>query len=163
MPQLDFTWFASQAFWVIVTFSAMFFIMWRFVMPLMRATVDFRKDRLEKDIKTIEEQKSEATRFIQEYESAMASASDTTKDILAKAHEEATVLMKQTEEDFNVRLMKHIEDGENAVLEAKEKAIISIHDIAEELTDKILRKVANVIISKDDIKTAVVFIAEKKE
>lgn len=51
LPQLDPTWYASQSFWMLITFCTMFLVIWRFVMPAMRATVDARRSRIENDIK----------------------------------------------------------------------------------------------------------------
>ena len=50
LPQLDPTWYASQGVWMLITFCAMFLVVWRFVIPAMRATVDVRRSRIENDI-----------------------------------------------------------------------------------------------------------------
>lgn len=58
LPQLDPTWYASQSFWMLITFCTMFLVIWRFVMPAMRATVDARRSRIENDIKKTDELKN---------------------------------------------------------------------------------------------------------
>ena len=42
MPQLDPSTFASQIFWLVVTFVAMSLILWRIALPRISATLESR-------------------------------------------------------------------------------------------------------------------------
>lgn len=161
LPQLDPTWYASQSFWMLVTFCAMFLVVWRFVMPAMRATVDARRSRIENDINKTDELKTEATRLLKELEEAQASVKEQTQAALAKAQEEAQALTKQMETDFAQRLAAHIAEKEQTLNAAKEKALQDIAAISGGLADQITRKVAGLAVSAEEIKQKTASVMEK--
>lgn len=161
LPQLDPTWYASQSFWVLITFCAMFLVVWRFVIPAMRATVDIRRFRIENDINKTEELKTEAARLLKELEQAQASVKEQTLSALAAAQEEAQALTKQMETDFAQRLAAHIAEREQTLNAAKEKALQDISTISGSLTDQITRKIAGITVSADEIKQKTASVMEK--
>lgn len=161
LPQLDPTWYASQSFWMLVTFCAMFLVVWRFVMPAMRATVDARRSRIENDINKTDELKTEAARLLKELEEAQASVKEQTQAALAKAQEEAQALTKQMETDFAQRLAAHIAEKEQTLNAAKEKALQDIAAISGGLADQITRKVAGLTVSAEEIKQKTASVMEK--
>lgn len=161
LPQLDPTWYASQSFWMLITFCTMFLVIWRFVMPAMRATVDARRSRIENDIKKTDELKTEAARLLKELEQTQASVKEQTQAALAKAQEEAQALTKQMETDFARRLAAHIAEKEQTLNTAKEKALQDIAAISGSLTDQITRKVAGIAVSADEIKQKTASVMEK--
>ncbi len=162
MPQLDPTWYASQSFWMLITFCAMFLMMWRFVMPAMRATVDARRSRIEEDIKKTEELKDEASRLLKELNDAQALVKNKTQMLFAQAQEEAQTLIRQSEADFNVRLSTHIAEKEQTLETAKKAALQDIALIAGDLTNLIIQKTAGITASAEEIKKTTASVMEKK-
>lgn len=161
LPQLDPTWYASQSFWMLITFCAMFLIVWRFVMPAMRATVDARRSRIEEDIKRTEELKTEAARLLKELDEAQALVKAETLAALAKAQEEAQALTQQMEKDFSARLSTSITEKEEQLNRAKQEVLQDISKISEELTDKISRKITGIALSSEEIKKKTTSVMEK--
>ena len=161
LPQLDPTWYASQSFWMLITFCAMFLIVWRFVMPAMRATVDARRSRIEEDIKRTEELKTEAARLLKELDEAQALVKEETLAALAKAQEEAQALTQQMEKDFSARLSTSITEKEEQLNRAKQEVLQDISKISEELTDKISRKITGIALSSEEIKKKTTSVMEK--
>ena len=162
MPQLDPTWYASQSFWMLITFCAMFLMMWRFVMPAMRATVDARRSRIEEDIKKTEELKDEASRLLKELNDAQALVKNKTQMLFAQAQEEAQTLIRQSEADFNVRLSTHIAEKEQTLETAKKAALQDIALIAGDLTNLIIQKTAGITASAEEIKKTTASVMEKE-
>ena len=152
MPQLDPTWYASQAFWMLLTFCAMFLMMWRFVMPSMRATVDARRSRIENDIRETERLKKEAENLLKELEEAQNSVRTKTQEIFSQAQQEAQSLLRQTEEEFNTRLSARISEKEQALETAQKAAFADIENISADLAGSIIRKTAGINASTEEIK-----------
>lgn len=161
LPQLDPTWYASQTLWMLITFCTMFVIMWRFVMPLMRATVDARQSRLEKDIRKTEEFKTEAAGLQKKHEEQEASVKDQTRALLAQAQDEAQALTKKMEEEFSSRLNAHIAEKEKSVAAAKNEAMQSVQDISADLVKEIAQKLAGVSLNSEEIKEITSSVMEK--
>ena len=152
MPQLDPTWYASQAFWMLLTFCAMFLMIWRFVMPSMQATVDARRSKIENDIRETERLKEEAARLLKELDEAQDIVKKKTRAAFVQAQEDAEACIRQTEEEFNTRLTAHIAEKEQSLEAAKKAALDDIAAISGDLAQAIIRKTAGIDASAEEIK-----------
>ena len=163
LPQLDPTWYASQSFWMLLTFCMMFLIMWRFVMPSMRATVDARRSRIENDLQKTEELKNEASHLLKELEETQKSVELKTQALFAQAQTDAQALTQQTEEIFNSRLSAHIAEKEQALEAAKKQALQDITRISADITSSIVQKIAGITVSAEEINQTTSSVLEKHE
>ncbi len=161
LPQLDPTWYASQSFWMLVTFCAMFLAVWRLVMPAMRATVDVRRSKIEEDIKQTEILKTEAARLLKELDAARASVRENTARLMAQAQEQAQAQTAQSEAEFTARLNEHIAQKEQALKQARESALREVASISGELTDAIVRKIGGITVPADEIRQETASVMEK--
>ena len=162
MPQLDPTWYASQSFWMLVTFCAMFLMMWRFVMPAMRATVDARRSKIENDLQKTEELKNEASRLLKELNEAQENVKKETQSLFAQAQAQAQTLTQQMEAEFNTRLTTHIAEKEKALDTAKKEALQDIARISGDLAGQIIKKTAGITVSAEEINKMTASVMEKR-
>lgn len=119
LPQLDPTWYASQALWMLITFYATFWMMWKFVLPRMNAVLDERQRRLDDDMKKAESFKAEAENVLKEYKNAMASANERAKSLLDNTQLEIAEYSKRRESEFSARLDERIKNGEDELKKQK--------------------------------------------
>lgn len=161
LPQLDPTWYASQSFWMLVTFCAMFLAVWRLVMPAMRATVDLRRSKIEEDIKQTEILKTEAARLLKELDAARASVRENTARLMAQAQEQAQAQTAQSETEFTARLNEHIAQKEQVLKQARESALREVAAISGELADAIVRKIGGITVPADEIRQETASVMEK--
>ena len=75
LPQMDISTFPSQLFWLIITFTALYLFMWKFVIPRLSTTIEERKDKISNDINDAENLNSEASKILEDYDDKMNSAS----------------------------------------------------------------------------------------
>ena len=162
LPQLDPTWYASQSFWMLLTFCLMFLMMWRFVMPSMRATVDARRSRIENDLRKAEELKNEASRLLKDLEETQKSVKLKSQALFAQAQAEAQTLTGRMEEDFNARLSAHIAEKERILETAKKDALQDIGRISADLTATIVQKLAGITVPTEEIDKTTASIMEKR-
>lgn len=161
LPQLDPAWYASQSFWMLITFCTMFLVIWRFVMPSMRATVDARKSRIQNDLEKTEKLKNEASRLLKELDEAQASLKLKTQAVFVQAQAETQTLTKQLESDFNDRLSAHIAEKEKELEAVKKAALQDISRISGDLAQAIVHKVSNISVSMDEINDMTASVMEK--
>ena len=162
LPQMDPTWYASQVFWMLITFCAMFLVMWRFVMPSMRATVDARRSKIENDLQKTEELKNKASRLLKELEEEQTQVKLKTQAAFVQAQTEAQALTQQLETDFNARLSAHIAEKEQTLEAAKKAALQEIARISGDLTGAIVQKIAGITVSAEEIDQITASVLEKK-
>lgn len=161
LPQLDPTWYASQSVWMLITFCAMFLVVWRFVIPAMRATVDVRRSRIENDIQETEKLKTEAAALFKQLEQARASVKAETQAVIAQAQEEAQALMKQTESEFSDRLAAYTAQKERELAESKQAALREIATVSGALSAEMTQKLAHIAVSADETDKAVAAVMEE--
>jgi F-type H+-transporting ATPase subunit b len=88
MPQLDPATFASQVFWLVVSFAVLALILWRIALPRISSTLESRQQRIDTDIARAEEIASEAEGVLSAYEEELAKARASAQEELHKAAEE---------------------------------------------------------------------------
>ena len=162
LPQLDPTWYASQSVWMLITFCAMFLVVWRFVIPAMRATVDVRRSRIENDIRETEKLKTEAADLLKQLEQAQASVKAETQAVIARAQSEAQALMKQTESEFTDRLAAYTAQKERELTESKKAALREIAAVAGALSAEMTQKLARIAVSVEETDKAVAAAMKEK-
>jgi len=108
--------FPSQIFWLVVTFAALFIVLWRVAGPRISGVIGARKGQIESDIKAAEKHRSDAEAALAAYETALANAR-------AKAHAEAEANRKVIE--VEVDKAKAEADAEAHAAAAKAEAGIA--------------------------------------
>ena len=69
MPQLEqISTFPSQIFWLVITFAALFFVMWRIAVPRIADVLEARQKRIDDNLDKAETAKKEAEAAIEAYE-----------------------------------------------------------------------------------------------
>ena len=74
MPQLDPTWFASQVFWLVLTFAALYFVVSRMALPQLQDIVARRKQTVASDLERAQNLQAQAEKARQDYERTLADA-----------------------------------------------------------------------------------------
>ena len=161
LPQLDPTWYASQSFWMLLTFCLMFLRMWRFVIPSMRATVDTRRSMIEQDLQETERLKNEASRLLKDLEETQKDVKLKTQALFAQAQAEAQALAQQTEEAFNARLSAHMAEKEQLLESAKKEALQDVGHISSDLAAQIVQKISGLTIPADEIDKTISSVMER--
>jgi F-type H+-transporting ATPase subunit b len=143
MPQLDPTWFASQIFWLVISFAALYFMLSRLILPPLLEIIARRAETLSSDIEMAQRLKSEAEQARVAYEKTMAEArskaqslmNDAVADQKAKAEAKGKELDRQIEQKLAAA---------TAQIEAKKTQMLAeLAPAAVELTAMIVEKLTN--------------------
>ena len=74
MPQLDPTWFASQLFWLALSFIVLYFVLARLMLPRIQNVLEARETTVSSDLKTAQGLTAQANHAKQDYERTLADA-----------------------------------------------------------------------------------------
>ena len=74
MPQLDFSTFSNQIFWLVITLVVIYFILSRIALPRIGGALADRAGTITHDLAEAEDLKSQALAAEQAYEKALADA-----------------------------------------------------------------------------------------
>ena len=130
LPQMDISTFPSQLFWLIITFTALYLFIWKFVIPRLSTTIEERKDKISNDINDAENLNSEASKILENYDDKMNSASLESNEIVSSS--------KATMNEYLDKLKKDNEIKINAMITESEKKFINKNNSLNRKLKKLL-------------------------
>ena len=154
MPQLDFTIFPSQFFWLLVNFLLMLFIMSKFIIPKTAEMINLRKEKIEGDLEKAAEIKQKVEEMVNKYNEALKNANAKANISLQKTKDELNETIARRQEDLISRVSAEIEAGEEKITASKAKALQKIEEVSAELAVDVLTKLGFGGIKIRDAKNA---------
>lgn len=134
MPQMDPTSFSPQVVWLVITFVALFLIMWKVVVPNISGALEARQRRISDNLDKAAEFKKEAEAALQAYEAALAEARTEAHGVMATAAEAMADEAAKREHELAETLAAEITASEARIAEAVESAIHQVGTVAAEAT-----------------------------
>ena len=98
MPQLDPTYWASQAFWLILIFTILYISISKFYLPKIKNNLDNRENKIKEDLENASKFKEQSESKLKEYGSILENA----KKEIAKIHFESKNIL-----DKDIQLKKN--------------------------------------------------------
>lgn len=139
MPQLDFSTWGNQIFWLVLTLLAIYFVLTRLALPRIAATLSERQGTITNDIAAAEDLKAKAKAAEEAYDKALVDARGEAHRIVAEAKAEI-------QKELDAAIAKA--DAEIAAKAAEsEKAIAEIRAGAAEAVKEVARDTAQAIVA----------------
>ena len=138
MPQLDFSVFPSQFFWLVINFVLMLIIMSRFIIPKTAEMINLRKEKIEGDLQKAAEIKQQVEETIEKYNTALKDANAKASVSLQKIRDELDETISRKQADITSRLNSEIMAGEEKIANSKVRAMQKIEDVSVDLAIEVL-------------------------
>ena len=151
MPQLDPTWFASQLFWLAITFAVLYFVLSKLVLPPLQEIVARRQQTVEGDVAQAQSLKSEADLAKQDYERALAEARGRAQSLMADAMQELKTTSEQRTKEMDQKVEANLKDATRRIAAKKDEMISALSPTATELTAMIVEKLTQLSPGKDQV------------
>lgn len=155
MPQFDPSTFASQLFWLAVTFTLLYVLVSRYAIPRLGEIMEQRQRTVEDDLDRAKQLKAETETSIRAYEKALADARSKAQDLLRQAQEEVTRQAEIRNREVSVRLAAQIRDGEDRIAKARDAALVSVRDLASVVASDAAAKLSGVAFDAERVRSAV--------
>ena len=155
LPQLDPSNFATQIFWLAVTFIALYLLMSRVALPRVRDVLEERERRITDDLEKAQRLKDESEAVLAEYEKALADARASAQALFAQAAEQANAEAAKRQQDVAQKLAKQLEKAESRVQAAKTEALDNIRQVAIEVAQDAAARLIGGDVAEDDAAKAV--------
>jgi F-type H+-transporting ATPase subunit b len=153
-PPLDPGTFASQLFWLALTFGLLYLLLKRFALPRVGEVIEERRARVERDLAKAESLKAETEQALAAYERALgearARASAIAKDVQAKLTAEVDAERAR----LDAQIARQVADAEARIAQDRARAMGGIGDIAGETAGAIVAKLIGKEASPDEVKRA---------
>ena len=160
LPQLDFSTWPTQIFWLIVTFAIGYILMARMVVPNIGAVLEERRERISSDIEQAKAADADAKSMQSKYEAELAEARTKAADAAKQALDEAKAENEKAEAELTAKLAKKIKTAETKLAKAREEALAGIDEAAQETVADIASQVAGVKVTAAEAKKTVASVAK---
>ena len=161
MPQLDPKYWASQAFWLIIVFSALYISIAKFYLPKIKDNLDDRENKIKDDLDDANKFKELSELKLKEYEKILESA----KKEVIKIHLESRNALDKDIQNKKAKIEKEIENeilkAQKEIVELKKESLKDIHKISENITSDIIENISGDKLNESSIKAAVEEVSKK--
>ena len=163
LPQLDIETYASQIFWLIVTFIVLYFLVAKIAMPRIAEVLEGRQERIEDDLDKAETLKKEAYLVKVEYEKALSSAREEAHEATRRAQDEIAKHSAEVEALANQKVANMLKDAEDRIEAARTEASSEKETVTDTLEQNVARdiigdtvkKLVGINVSPEDVNEAI--------
>ncbi len=156
MPQIeDVASFLSQVFWLVVTFSALFLIMWKVAVPGIADVLEARQKRIEDNLDKATKAKQEAEETLTAYENSMEKARTEAQSLNAQAAKQLAEEAEASEAEVAEELSGKLAESEAEIQSAVDGAMDHIREIAIEVAGDALQRLTGKAADEKTLTSAV--------
>jgi F-type H+-transporting ATPase subunit b len=151
MPQLDFSTFLPQIFWLFISLSFLYIVLSRYALPRVSDVIEERKDIIAQDIDSAKNFSTEAELAIEELNMKLSEAKINSQSLMNDSLQET----KESNEEKKAILLKEINDdivaAEAKILEKKEESLSEISSVSEDIAVVMLENLSIGEIDKEKV------------
>jgi F-type H+-transporting ATPase subunit b len=142
MPQLDPTWFASQLFWLAISFALLYLVVSTFIGPRVGSVLEAREKAITEAITLAEQFKREANETKGNFESviveAKAKAAQIMTDAQAEVAKKAAAANDKLSGELESKLIAHDAELRKAAVRAQAGIEAAAADLAKAMAEQLL-------------------------
>jgi F-type H+-transporting ATPase subunit b len=138
MPQLDFTTFGNQIFWLLVTLVIIYWVLSRIALPRIAAVLADRQGTIAGDIAAAEDYKLKAKDAEAAYEKALADARGQAQKIVAEARAEIQKDLDAATARADVEIGARAAESEARIGEIRAGALEAVEAVAKDAAAEIV-------------------------
>jgi F-type H+-transporting ATPase subunit b len=147
--------YASQIFWMLITFGLIYFVVGRGMLPKVEATVDARDRQIAEDLAAAERARSEASGLEGAWQAELAQTRGAAQVEAAKAKAKAARDSDGRVAKADAEIGAKIADAEKRIAKAHAKAMSSLDTVAAQAAADIVAKVSGVKVTDTQAAKAV--------
>ena len=149
MPQLDFSTYPNQIFWLLVTLVVIYFVLSRVALPRIAGVLAERTGTITNDLAVAEELKSRAEEAEAAYEKALSDARAEAQKIAAKTKADIQAQLDAELQKADAEISAKAAESEAAIAEIRDSAVASVKEVAGDTAAEIVKALGGKADAKD--------------
>ena len=162
MPQLDKTYWLSQAFWLVLVFSLLYFCINNIFLPKIKNNLSNREKKIKDNLEEAKLLNDNASKKKQEYINALEDGKKIVQKIISEAKKKLNQDIESKKEDIEKNIEDEINNANNEIKLLKTNSILTINKIAEDLSSKIIEDISGDKLNESSVKATVSEISKNK-
>jgi len=162
MPQLNPEFWAAQIFWLILTFSSLYLIIWKVFLPKITLSIENRKSRVVNDLDEAQKLKENAEKKLNEYNKIIEESKKEAKKIIEESKKKLDQDIENKKQKFNDEIEKELLAAGKEIKDLKKSSISNINNIAAETSAEIIKQIINIEVNKSSVSAIVDDVVKRK-
>ena len=161
MPQLDPTYWSSQAFWLVLIFAILYISISKFYLPKIKDNLDNRENKIKEDLENASKFKEQSETKLKEYKIILENAK---KEVIKIHFESKNILDKEINLKkiaIEKEIEKEISKATKEIIEFKKNSLSSIQKISENIASDIIENISGDKLNESSVKAVVEDISKK--
>ena len=156
MPQLDPTYWASQAFWLILIFTLLYLVLAKVFIPKIKESIDDRENKIKDDLDEAQKLKSIAEEKLNEYEATIENAKKEVQKIIFESKNKLNLEIQKKKKKFEKEIALEVKSAEKEIENLKKNSLKSISAISEEMSSKVIEQISGEPMNQSSVKAAII-------
>ena len=156
MPQLDPTYWASQAFWLILIFTGLYLTLSNLFIPKIKNNIDNRENKIKDDLDEAQKLKNLAEQKLKEYELSIEKAKKEVQKIIFESKNKLNLEIQNKKKKFEKEMETEIESAEKEITSLKKESLKNISIISEEIASKVIEQISGETMNQSSVKAAII-------
>jgi len=161
MPQLDPTYWASQAFWLIIVFTILYVSVAKFYLPKIKNNLDNRENKIKEDLDAANKFKDLSELKLKEYEKILESSKKEVIKIHLEAKNKLDKDIQTKKESIEKEIENEINKAQKEIALLKKSSILNIQNISKDLASNIIENISGDKLNESSIKAVVEDVSKK--
>lgn len=155
LPQLDFTAYTPQLFWMVMFFALLYIIFAKKTLPDISNTIENRKNHVQSDLEAAEKLTAEADQVHDAYNEGLVGAQNAANETIQKMEGKMKTKAEKAMNDFRVRSEDEIKNAEDRIIAAKQAAMGEMNQIVTDVTTQAVEKILGQTADKAAVQSTV--------
>ena len=155
MPQLDPTYWASQAFWLILTFIVLYISIAKLYLPKIKNNLDDRENKIKDDLDAANKFKDLSELKLKEYEKILENSKKEVIKIHLESKNKLDKDIQAKKDVMDKEIETEITKAQQEINELKKNSILDIQNISKDLASNIIENISGDKLNESSIKAAV--------
>lgn len=155
MPQLDISTFASQIFWLAITFGVLYWVLSTTLLPRVGEVIAARAERIQGDLARAQVMKKETDELIASYEAKLGEARRKANEMERAVEADAAKTAAERQARQSAELADQIKSAESRIAAARAQAMSNLRDVAGEVARAAAERLVGQSIGADAARAAV--------
>jgi F-type H+-transporting ATPase subunit b len=155
LPQMNPEWFASQLFWLVLTFGFLLIVMSRIALPRIGGTIETRRARIAGDLEGAEQSRKNAAAALKAYETSLAGARSRALALADEGRKAVVAEVERAKAASEAAAQKTLADAEARIGETRKAAAANVRSVAGEAAADIVERLIGERVSPADAASAI--------
>jgi F-type H+-transporting ATPase subunit b len=138
MPQLDFSTWPNQIFWLLVTLVVIYLVLSKIALPRIGAVLADRKSTITNDLAAAEELKAKAVAAEKAYQDALTTARTEAAKIVAQAKAEIQKDLDAATAKADAEIAAKAAESEKSIAEIRDGAAAAVSEVAKDVAAELV-------------------------